>query len=150
MTTERVASLVFFAAGIYAFIFSIQLPMGRWNDPGPGIYPFSLSIILCISGISWFIYGKRKDDKKTATFPQIIRKYKVPIQIVFLTFIFILTLNRAGYLLNTILYLFMLLFWVSRYRLWSALGLALCIGVGSWYFFGKLLSIQLPKGLWIF
>ena len=44
------------------------------------------------------------------------------------------------------LYLIVLFIWVSRFKLWIAFGLALGIGVGSWLFFGRLLSVQLPQG----
>jgi len=43
MTKDRAASLLFLCSGIYGFYYSVQLPMGRWNEPGPGIFPFTLS-----------------------------------------------------------------------------------------------------------
>ena len=65
MNKERVGSLIFLFAGIYGFIFSIQLPLGKMNEPGPGILPLSLSILLCISGTLWLIYGKGGGEEKT-------------------------------------------------------------------------------------
>ena len=44
--------------------FSVQLPMGRWNEPGPGVFPFTLSLLLLISGAAWFIRGKRGKAEK--------------------------------------------------------------------------------------
>jgi hypothetical protein len=78
-----------------------------------------------------------------------IRKLLTPLQIVVLTAGFIFLLSRLGYLVASTLYLFLIFLWVSRYKLWAAVGLAIVIGGGSWYFFGKLLAVQLPKGLWI-
>jgi hypothetical protein len=71
------------------------------------------------------------------------------LQIVVLTSAFILLLSPLGYLMASILYLFLLFLWVSRYKLWAAAGLAVVLGGGSWYFFGKVLAVQLPKGFWI-
>ena len=51
MTKERGGSLIFLAAGIYGLVFSTGLPFGRWNEPGPGVFPLALSILLCISGL---------------------------------------------------------------------------------------------------
>ncbi len=151
MTRERAGGLIFLFAGIYGFIFSIQLPLGKLNEPGPGVLPLSLSILLCISGISWLILGKGGGKEKARIdLGGIIRQSLTPLQIVVFTAAFIFLLSLLGYVVASTLYLFLIFLWVSRYKLWAAAGLAIVIGGGSWYFFGKLLAVQLPKGLWIF
>ena len=148
MSKERGGSLIFLAAGIYGLVFSIQLPLGRWNQPGPAVFPLGLSVLLCIFGISWFLQGKGQGEKKETASPRgFIQKFTTPIQIVGLTAAFILTFELLGYLLASTIYLFVLFFWVSRYRLWTALVLAIAFGAGSWLFFEKLLATPLPKGL---
>lgn len=148
MSKERGGSLIFLATGIYGLIFSVQLPLGRWNQPGPAVFPLSLSILLCIFGISWFIQGKGNAEKKeTVGLGGFVRKFITPIQIVALTAAFILTFDSLGYSLASTLYLFVIFLWVSRYRFWTALGLAIAFGAGSWLFFGKVLATSLPKGL---
>ncbi len=147
MTKERGGSLIFLAAGIYGLVFSIGLPFGRWNEPGPGVFPLALSILLCISGIVWFIRGKIKGDtRKSAGLKEFSRKYVTAAQIVGLTGVFILVLELLGYLLTSILYLFLLFLWVCRYKLWVAAVFAITFGAGSWFFFEKLLTTPLPKG----
>jgi len=147
MTKERGGSIIFLAAGIYGFIFSIQLPLGRWNQPGPAVFPLALSILLCIFGVSWFIRGKGEREKQgTVSLKEFVHKFMTPIRIVGLTAAFVLTFEPLGYLLGSTLYLFVLFFWVSRYRLWTALALAIAFGAGSWLFFGKLLATPLPMG----
>ena len=147
MTKERGGSLIFLTAGIYGFIFSVQLPLGRWNQPGPAVFPLALSILLCIFGVSWFIRGKGEREKQeTVSLKEFVRKFMTPIRIVGLTAAFILTFETLGYLLGSAIYLFVLFFWVSRYRLWMALALAVAFGAGSWLFFGKLLATPLPMG----
>jgi hypothetical protein len=76
----------------------------------------------------------------------VIRKALTPLQIVALTAAFIFLLSSLGYWVTSTLYLFLIFIWISRYRWWVAAGLAIVIGTGSWYFFGKVLSVQLPKG----
>ncbi len=147
MTRERSGSLIFLAAGIYGFIFSIQLPLGKWNQPGPAVFPLALSILLCIFGVSWFIRGKGEREKQeTVGLKGFVRKFMTPIRIVGLTAAFILAFESLGYLLGSTIYLFVLFFWVSRYRLWISLVLAVAFGAGSWLFFEKLLATSLPKG----
>ncbi len=147
MTKERGGSLIFLSVGIYGLIFSIQLPLGKWNEPGSAVFPLSLSILLGISGILWFIRGGRADGAQN-DWRVIVRGLINPLKIVGLTGAFILVLDRLGYLVTSSLYMFFLFLWVSRYRLWIALSLAIFLGVGSWYFFGKFLVIQLPRGFW--
>src|SRR5512136_810018 len=141
MTKERGGSLIFLAAGIYGLVFSSSLSLGRWNQPGPGVFPLSLSILLCVSGIAWFIQGKGKEEKKeVVSLGGFLRKFMTSLQVVGVTAAFILTFTRLGYLLASTLYLLVLFLWVSRYRLRVALVLAVTFGVGSWLFFGRLLS----------
>lgn len=151
MTKDRAASLLFLAAGIYGFFYSVQLPMGRWNEPGPGVFPIALSILLLASGVSWFILGRPRaadtSPRKKAGWGDTLKALSTPLKIIVLTALFILVFHQVGYLVASTLYLFVLLFWVSGYRLIVSLPLALSIGIGSWYFFHKLLTVQLPKGL---
>lgn len=151
MTKDRATSVLFLLTGVYGFFFSIQLPMGRWNEPGPGVFPIALSILLLISGIAWFIVGKggagEKNQAEKTDRRDIIKSLSTPLKIVGITALLILLFNRLGYLVAASLYLFILLFWVSRYRFIVSVLLALSIGIGSWYFFEKILAVQLPKGL---
>ena len=142
----RVGSLIFLFVGVYGLIFSTQMPLGRWNEPGPGIFPLFLSISLCFSGILWCCVGK---DERKEGIPRerLIGQIMTPLRIVLTTAAYILALSRMGYLLASILYLFTLFLWISRFRWWVSLGLSIVIGAGSWYFFGRLLSAQLPQGL---
>ena len=147
MIKERGGGLIFLAAGIYGLVFSVQLPLGRWNQPGPAVFPLGLSILLCIFGISWFMRGKGEREKEeTVSLKRFVRKFMTPIQIVGVTAAFILTFELLGYLLASTIYLFALFFWVSRHRWWTALVLAIVFGAGSWLFFEKLLTTPLPKG----
>jgi hypothetical protein len=148
MTKEQGGSLIFLTAGMYGMVFSIGLPLGRWNEPGPGVFPLALSALLSISGILWFIRGKGKGgEKKRTGLREFVRKFVTPLRIIGLTAAFILALERLGYLLASTLYLFILLTWVSRYRLWTAFALAIAFGAASWLFFGRLLSTPLPRGV---
>ena len=55
----------------------------------------------------------------------------------------------AGYLAASILYLFSLLLWVSRYPWRTSLIYSVLLGAVSWYLFARFLGIELPKmGLW--
>jgi small neutral amino acid transporter SnatA (MarC family) len=147
MTKEQVGGLVFLAAGIYGLIHATQLPLGRWNEPGPGVFPLALSILLCATGLGWTLQRRSKREiEKRFNWQEFLEKLATPLKIGALTLAYILVLDRVGYFPTSLLYVFVLFWWVSRYKLWIAAGMAVLVGVGSWLFFERLLAVQLPKG----
>ena len=152
MTKERGGSLIFLGAGIYGLVFSLGLPLGKWNAPGSGVFPLSLSILLCAFGLVRFVRGRARDrEKPRASLGVLLRKIGTPLRIVGVTAGFILLLEPLGYLLASVAYTFTLFSMVSRYKFWVAAVLAVAFGAGSWVFFTKALSTPLPQGvLWMF
>ncbi len=149
MDKERGAGILFLLAGLYGSIFSIKLPLGTWEEPGPGTFPIAISILLLVFGISNFavpIWMEKGNKTKEVDWRGIFGQLVTPLKIVGVTLAFILFMEKAGYLLASSLYMFLLFYWVSRCRLWTAVSLAIGIGAGSWYFFGKFLAVQLPHG----
>jgi hypothetical protein len=147
MTKERGGALIFLAAGIYGIAFASGLPFGRWNEPGPAVFPLIVSILLCVSGAGWFFAGPAQRTKAAAfDWRRFARDYRTPLKIVALTVAFIAALYPLGYLLTATLYLFALFAWVSGYRFAVAASLATAFGLGSWLLFGKLLATSLPAG----
>lgn len=145
MNRERLGSLFLFLIGMYAFLHSIQLPIGTWRQPGPGLFPLILSILLCFVSVLIFVSEKGKEKMDWHGTPKQRMK---PWQIVLLTAGFVLAMGRLGYLITSLLYLFGLFFWVCRFRLWVALVLTGVLAPASWYFFGKILGLHLPVGPW--
>jgi hypothetical protein len=144
VNNQRAGSLVLLAVGLYGLILTVRLPMGKWNEPGAGAFPLIVSILLCCAG--GFIFF-RATTAEAIDWRDAFRRQWVPFQIAVSTAGFILGLERLGYLVTASLYAFALLFWVSRYRLWVAAGLALSLGVGSWLVFGKMFATPLPTGV---
>ncbi len=144
MTKERAGSIIFLTAGTYALFLSLRLPMGSWSEPGAGAFPLIVSILLIMSGILVFFTGKGKVE---TSWRKIVEEQRTPFQIVLITAAFIAALNYLGYLLTSMLYIFTLLFWVSRYKIWIAAVSAIAVGIVSWYFFGVLFETPLPKGV---
>ena len=124
MNKERAAGLIFLLTGTYGFILSVQLPWGTWAEPGPAIFPLGISILLILAGVLTFIFGKPK-GRVGIDWPGMVRQLLTPGKIVGLTTAFILVLDRLGYLLASSLFIFLLTFLVSRYRVWIAMGLAI-------------------------
>lgn len=147
MGRQRVAGLIFLAIGILGFIDSLSLPWGTWEEPGPGPFPLAVSLLLSLAGIVKILQKRGEVEEGKGHWRETARGFLVPLKILGATLAFILVLERLGYLLAAPLFLFTVFLWIGRYRLRFAMGLALSIGVGSWYFFNEILSVQLPKGV---
>ena len=144
MNKTRTGSLVLLGTGVYGLILSLRLPLGKWHEPGAGAFPLIVSFLLALSGLFIFLSAR---EKVQIDWRELAKHQWTPFRIVILTAGFILALDRLGYLVTSTLYVFALLFWVSRYRVWVALSLALLIGIGSWYVFGRLFATPLPEGI---
>ena len=150
MPKQKVASAFFLAVGIYGLVFSRAIPLGRWNEPGPGVFPLALSALLCLCGIVGLIPGIRGGKQEAGvSWRDILGAGGLPLRIAVLTAAFIPLMGVAGYLASSILYLFSLLLWVSRYPWRTSLIYSVLLGAVSWYLFARFLGIELPKmGLW--
>jgi putative tricarboxylic transport membrane protein len=147
MGRQQAAGLIFLSIGTYGLVFSVPLPWGTWEEPGPGLFPLAVAILLCLAGIMKIFQGKGKEEGGGTDWREMARGFLTPMKILGITLAFILILERLGYLLATPLFMFTLFLWVCRYRIRVALALALVIGVGSWYFFDQILAVQLPQGI---
>ena len=145
MNKDHAGGLFFLLVGICFFSLSIQLPIGKFTQPGPAIFPLVLSLLLSIIGLLIFISGKGKPGIERAKDSENLAK---PLAIILLTFAFIYFMGRLGYLITSFLYLFSLFFLVSRFKWFFSVGLSGILAAGSWYFFGKILGIFLPLGPW--
>jgi hypothetical protein len=152
MQKQKVASAFFLAVGIYGLVFSRAIPLGRWNEPGPGVFPLALSALLCLWGFLGLILVRKGVKQDTGvTWREILGAGGLPLRIAVLTAAFIPLMGVAGYLAASILYLFALLLWVSRYPWRTSLIYSVLLGAVSWYLFARFLGIELPKmGLWFF
>jgi putative tricarboxylic transport membrane protein len=145
MTKDRIGGLFLLFIGIWVSSLSIKLPIGSLAEPGPALFPLSLSILLSITGILIFVSGK---GKTKIDWRMDFRKMAKPSAIILLTLAFIIFMGRLGYLVTSVLYLFSLFFLVCRFRLFAAVILSGILAAGSWYLFGNILGIQLPPGPW--
>ncbi len=145
MTKERFGSLFLLLVGAYALIHSVRLPLGTWTQPGPGVFPLILSLLLSAIGIALLVSakgGKRFDWKDS------LSRQKNTWAIMGLTVGFILGFGRLGFGLTSGLYLFLLFYWICRFRMIIAAPLAAGITAAGWYLFVRILNLQFPPGLW--
>ena len=66
MNSQRAGSLVLLAVGLYGLILTVQLPMGKWNEPGAGAFPLIVSILLCCAGGFIFVRATTVESDRLA------------------------------------------------------------------------------------
>ncbi|MFH1009210.1 MAG: tripartite tricarboxylate transporter TctB family protein [Candidatus Latescibacterota bacterium] len=148
MGRQQVAGFIFLFIGILGFADSFQLSWGSWAEPGPAPFPLAVSLLLIIAGIVKIVQDLKAGERGgRIEWRTMVRGFLTPLKILGTTLVFILVLERLGYLVATLLFMFVLFVWVCRYRVWIAMGLSVAIGAGSWFFFETILKVQLPEGL---
>jgi len=145
MNKDHVGGLFFLFVGVWIFSLSIKFPIGKLAEPGPALFPLSLSVLLSITGILILASSKRKTK---IDWRMDFRKLAKPLAIILLTFAFIIFMGRLGYPVASFLYLLSLFFFVCRFRLFAGVILSGTLAAGSWYLFANILGIPLPLGPW--
>ena len=103
MTKDHVGGLFFLFVGILVFSHAVKLPLGKLAEPGPALFPLSLSILLSIMGILIFVSGK---GKTKINWRMDFREMAKPLAIILLTLAFIIFMRPLGYLVTSFFYLF--------------------------------------------
>ena len=150
-----VAAVLLVLAALAAWEAS-RLGIGEWSHPGPGFLPFYLGLILALVALGLLLQGARrgKDAKPTEEAPPSVeapnaqrRRSKVLWTLAALA-AYAFSLEPAGYLLATFLFL-LFLFRVVEPRRWrAALGGSFAATALTYALF-YLLRVRLPSGFWV-
>ncbi len=139
--------------GVLVIIFSSRLGLQRLSDPGPGLYPFLLGILLCILVIPVCVGSlmKRKlsaqgeSEAKPSESKANLTKLTIPI---FSLIGYFLLLEFFGFLITSFLFL-LGLFWYGHPRQWRLVLLfPFFVVIASYFIFQVLLQVPFPPGLW--
>jgi putative tricarboxylic transport membrane protein len=142
------ASFLGIGLGAFVVIFSLQMNLGFWNRPGPGMFPLIsgiLLIALCIVYSAQSAWAKDADYiNKQSPWP---RKNRLRlIGVVSSLLIYSFTLDTLGFLIATFfLMVFLFRMLEAKGILWPVIEAALAVLV-TYMVFYKLLMVQFPKG----
>lgn len=110
---ELISSLVWMSVGISFCIGSIAIGVGDLSEPGPGFFPFVMSACLISFALIHFISSSIKGRQLSLAagdrfWPGSDGIKRIVFINVFL-FIFVIALNYLGFVLTTLLFMFLLL-----------------------------------------
>lgn len=140
---DRIVGIGSIAGGIVLAVFSWQLDLGNWKIPGPGAWPFLLAITLSLIG-GWLVFRPQPQIQGIPAYTPRWGKWAMALGTLF-GYVFIL--EPLGYIVATLLLLFVQLRWVED-RPWttSLLTAALAAAI-SFLIFGLWLKVLLPPGI---
>jgi putative tricarboxylic transport membrane protein len=140
---DVIGSIFLFFLGIGAIIGAIQLQVGSPTEPQPGFFPFVGGIILIVFSTIIFLQGWLGRSKEQIAFGEIGR----PALLLVVMILLVAILDRLGYVVGTFIASGLILRILSV-KSWKALILtSLCLSIGTYVLFDRLLGVDLPVGL---
>ena len=127
-----------------------RLPMGEMREPGAGFFPLLIAVLtglLALLALIESLKGKpaepcQEEDRSEEPF----RWWSLAIILVTLV-AYALTLEKIGFMVNTFIFMLLLVRYVEPQTWTKSLVAALITAVTSELFFNTLLSAQIPQGI---
>lgn len=142
-TGDVVGSFFLFFLGIGAVIGAIRLHVGSPTEPQPGFFPFLGGISLIVLSSIILLKGRTGQSQKKVVFGEIGRPALLLVVMIGL----VAVLDRVGYVIGTFLASGLILR-ILNVKSWRVLILtSLCLSIGTYVLFDKLLGIELPVGI---
>ena len=144
MKKSDIGSSVFFMAmGGFLAWQSVGLSIGTIHVPGPGFFPFCLSLILIGIALIIFFQALTKEDQPAE---KGLKRHRVVIALAAII-VYALIMEPVGYLISTFLLILLLLRIMVKKAWWFVPGVAFVITVVSYLLFRVWLQVLLPDGI---
>ncbi len=136
-------SLFLFLLGIGAVIGAIHLKVGSPTEPQPGFFPFLGGLSLIVFSAIIFTKGWIGKNQKKVSFGEVGR----PALLIVVMIALVAALDGVGYVIGTFIASGLILR-ILNVKSWRTLILtSLCLSIGTYVLFDKLLGIDLPVGI---
>jgi putative tricarboxylic transport membrane protein len=146
---DRVTSIVCFFIGLGFIVGGLEMGLGPLNTPGAGFFPAVIGGIFSILSLALLItasLGKNDREEKVRFWKGEKSWVKVSLALLALVF-YLIFLDYLGYILTTVLFLFLLLKFVGKKGWAVSLCTAVLLSLGSYALFRTVLGVPLPRGL---
>jgi putative tricarboxylic transport membrane protein len=145
----QIASIIFVLVSIFLLIHSFSYPYKDRLGPGPGFFPFWMSIITGLLSLGLFLqttFAESESGEKRTFFPKRDGAIRIAAVLVSLTFVMVF-MNSLGFRLSLLIFLFFLplLLGVRNWIVISILAIAGSFGVFHVFYFW--LKLPLPIGI---
>ena len=149
MEADRLSGFFWLIFGCLCMYASIQLDLGSFREPGPGLFPFLagcfFGLLALLLVISSFIPGRGRENKISSFWKGL--NWRRPLTVGLLILFYIFMLEKIGFLLTSLILLFLMLRWVEKFSWWKAFLISASASVCTYLLFHTLLKATLPIGL---
>lgn len=140
---DAVGSLFLFLLGIGAVFGAIRLKVGSPTEPQPGFFPFLGGLSLIVLSTIIFFKGRIGQSQEKIAFGEIGR----PALLLAVMIALVAVLDSVGYVVGTFLASGIIL-GILNVKSWRIIIFtSLCLSIGTYVLFDKLLGIDLPVGV---
>jgi putative tricarboxylic transport membrane protein len=148
---DLIGSFIWIAIGISQCIGSIQLRLGNFSNPGPGLLPFITGALLGLFGLILMFSSISKESGEEAEFngQEILAKgkWKSILFVLLVLFGYAFLLKILGFLITTFIFFF-LLFGLNEPKKWVMPLIFSGVTSGlSYLFFDTWLKVTFPRGI---
>ena len=142
LTTDRWAGIVLVALAIFVLRESRSIPFGTVKEPGPGVVPALLAVILLVCSLAVIAGGAAAPRVNALDWSE----WRHAVAILGTCAFMALALERLGYRITMVLALLGLLRLVERKGWVPAALFAVGFSLGSYFLFNTLLRVPMPLG----
>ena len=126
---------------------SYRLKLGAVNNPGPGFFPFGAGVVMLILSLVALFQSRARREKKESTMPQEpIRWWNIVIILAAIT-VYAFSLEKIGFLINTFLFICLMLKVVEPQSWKTAIIGALITTIAANLVFNVIFRAQIPSGI---
>ncbi len=122
-------------------------PLGKMAEPGPGVYPLAVGILMMAGAVGLGLEAWLRRLRLDTPWPSGAGRSRV-LAVLASGLGYALLLPYLGHLIMGTLVSLIVLRVMGLPRWPLCIGLAIAVGLGSYYLFGRILDVPLPVGIW--
>ena len=145
---DRISSILFLLFSLIVIWQSFSMPLGRFNEPGPGFLPLWVAIIMAVlSFLLWLEARMGKASSARARFLSGEGRWRSMILTVISLLAYALLIELLGFIISTLLLLFFLFRFVGDQKWWLVFAETILVTLLAHVIFKIGLKVQLPPGI---
>lgn len=134
------AALVALAVGVAGAVGSVALGLGRMTQPGPGLWPFAISVVIVVLSAVLVVTGRKLEDTERFSKASLLTAAGL-VTLILLAWL----LPLIGFEIPSLLLVFVWLRWLGR-ESWRTSIVVSVLTVAAFYLlFVVLLQVPLPR-----
>lgn len=146
---DTIAGVALLALAALAWAAGTDLPVGTLRQPGPGLFPRTLTAALAVLATLLLARGALRPGPDVREQWEGRAGLRRPLLMVSALVLYVAVVSTAGYLLTTGALVLVMVRWVGGRGWVAALLTSVLVSAGSYLLFARALSVNLPTGQWL-